>query len=135
MTSTSSTKCTRSPGLCSPRKVTARSYKAPTFKKSSSKKRSFLDFLEGLSTDEMQDVESGISDGSDSVLDSPVIITKPRVKRQKCMLTLQTLHSSPAQVTHRQMSESLQNEEDFISSSEMLLNVTSFIVDSIINKI
>ena len=134
--SSSSTKCTRSPGLCSPRKVKARSYKVPSFHKTSSKKRSFLDFLEGLSSEEMQDIDTTTDDddeGLEYVLNSPVIITKPRAKRQKCLLTLQTLaHSIPVNVTRRQMSENLQKEEDFISSSEMLLNVTSSIVDSIL---
>jgi len=80
---TRSNKCLQSPGLCSPKKVINRRYQAPVFKKTTSqgRKRSFLDFLEDLSPEEMQDLH--VDEVSVYALDAPVIVVKPKSKKPR----------------------------------------------------
>ena len=106
-------KCLSSPRLNGMRKVTKRSYKAPKYEEwpRSGVKRSFLDFLECLSYEEMQDVT--VEESYNSILDLPVIVTKPVSKKPR--LSSSFLIKSETILTERRLSQSLRDEVEFIS--------------------
>ena len=124
-----------SPGLYSPTKrVTPRSYKPPTFTQvqSGGRKRSFLDFLDGLSSEEMQEIDQDDIDlGSDLV--SPVILTKPRAKRFKTLPMLD-LDDDVNTINSRTMSDQMLHEEEFISDLEHEQFVVTSILHSLISS-
>ena len=75
----------RTTGMISPsEKVTARRYRKPSFTPltGSGKKRSFLEFLETLSSDEMGDFSSGLTDEECSLPDLKIKISPPAKKHR-----------------------------------------------------
>merc|ERR1719342_1502284 len=131
---TKTNKCLQSPGLCSPKKVTKRRYQAPLFKKKTShgRKRSFLDFLEDLSSEEMQDVQ--VDEGTETVLDSPVIVVKPRSKKPRFTAS-SLLEMSSSLSSSRRMSSKLLLEEEFMSCEEISKKVADNIIHALLVKI
>ena len=128
-------KCVTSPGLNSTKAVTKRSYKLPKYEETSqplNRKRSFLDFLEDLSYEEMQEYDYHEDVKVDSVLDLPVLVTKPPAKRLKCILPLISLETATLAPPHRRMSPTLLDEPEFVPHVEMLMGISSYVLDSIL---
>ena len=128
-------KCVTSPGLNSSKTVTKRSYKVPKYEETSqplNRKRSFLDFLEDLSYEEMQEYNYQEDVKVDSVLDLPILVTKPPAKRLKCILPLISLETTTLAPPHRRMSPTLLDEPEFVPHVEMLKGISSYVLDSIL---
>ena len=124
------TKCLTSPRLSCRSKVTRRSYTVPKYQKISRNgvKRSFLDFLEDLSHEEMQDVTA--DEVTDSALDSPVIVTKPVNKKLRFSPSL--LIKNETKLPERTLSRSLSEEDEFVSDHEHLLLMSTFVINSVL---
>ena len=124
------TKCLSSPKLSGQTKVTKRSYTVPKYQKTSKNgvKRSFLDFLEDLSYEEMQDVSA--DEIEDSALDSPVIVTKPVNKKLRFSASL--LIKNETKLPERTLSKSLSDEEEFVSDHEHLLLISRYVINSVL---
>lgn len=126
------TKCLSSPSLRGQRvKVTKRSYHPPKYQKVSKTgvKRSFLDFLEDLSFDEIQDVR--VAENSDSDLDLPVIVTKPANKKPRFSAS-PILIKNETTLPQRRMSQSLKDETEFFSEHDLFMEISDFVIDSIL---
>ena len=119
--------------ICSQKKLKIREYKAPLIKKIDGRKRSFLDFLEDLSPDEMQDVN--VTDDGKSVLDHPVIIVKPKSRRLKFTTSPLLDIVSQSFVSERRMTNKLLNEAEFMSNEEIVRSVASHIIQSLLVEI
>ena len=111
-------------------RVTKRSYIAPKYQKVSKTgvKRSFLDFLEDLSFDEIQDVT--VCENSNTDLDLPVIVTKPVSKKHR--LSSSILIKNETTLPERRMSQSLRDEEEFFSDQDLCMEISSFVINSIL---
>ena len=127
------TKCLNSPRLSGRSKVTRRSYTVPKYQKISRNgvKRSFLDFLEDLSHEEMQDVTA--DEITVSALDSPVIVTKPVNKKLRFSPSFLIKHET--KLPERTLSRSLSEEDEFVSDHEQLLLMSSFVINSVLVKV
>ena len=132
---TVNTKSLTSPSLRGQQvKVTKRSYHPPQYQKVSKTgvKRSFLDFLENLSFDEIQDVS--VAENSDTDLDLPVIVTKPANKKPR-FSAAPILIKNETTLPQRRMSLSLKDEKEFFSEHDLLVEISSFVIDSILGKL